>query len=110
MVYGWFPVRRGGRIRPAPSGAATISAHGFSRGKKEQFGGALEWATQGTASRNRPRQGQLVARTWRCSGVRVRGQLPSNRMTKQSQFLIKPCFTYTYGKFGGLIESFDLSG
>ena len=53
---------------------------------------------------------QLVARTWRCSSVRVRGQLPSNRMTKQSQFLIKPCFTYTYGKFGGLIESFDLSG
>ena len=107
MVYSLFPVRWGGRIRPAPSGAATISAHGFSRGKKEQFGGSLEWATQGTASRNRPRQEQLVARTWRCSSVRVRGQLPSNRITKQTQFLIKPCFPGTYGKFGGLIVSFD---
>ena len=84
----WFTVcfQYGGAVRPAPSGAATISAHGFSRGKKEQFGGALEWATQGTASRNRPRQGQLVARTWCRSSVRVRGQLPSNKITKQTKF------------------------
>ena len=32
--------------KPAPSGAATILAHGFSRGKKWQFGEALERATQ----------------------------------------------------------------
>ena len=36
----------GGERKPAPSGAATITAHGFSRGKKEQFQGALERATQ----------------------------------------------------------------
>ena len=46
----------------APSGATTITAHGFSRGKREQFGEALERATQGTASRNRPRQESRICR------------------------------------------------
>ena len=50
---------------------------------------------------------KLVARTWCCSSVRVRAWLPRNSITKQSQFLITPCFPDTYGKFGGLIASFD---
>ena len=95
MVYSWFPARRGGRThqirRIGPAG----------------------WKSSFAAGREAPRSNrvaELVARTWRCSSVRVRGRLPSNRITKQTQFLIKTCFTDTYGKFGGLIESFDPSG
>ena len=80
MVYSWFPVRRDGRTHKI----RRIGPAGY----KSSFAA-------------------VVARTWRCSSVRVRAQLPSNRITKQTQFLIKPCFPDTYGKFGGLIVSFD---
>ena len=52
---------------------------------------------------------RLVARTWRCSSVRVRGRLPSNKIAKQSQFLIKPIFTVIYIGLGGLIASSSTS-
>ena len=94
MVYGWFPIQRGGRIRKirriGPAGCKSSFAAGPEAPRSN-------------------RAAELVARTWRCSSVRVRGQLPSNSITKQSQFLITPFVSGTYRKFGGLIACFDLS-
>ena len=88
MVSGWFRVRRGGRIRKirriGPAGYKSSFAAGRETPKSD-------------------RAAELVARTWRCSSVRVRGRLPSNRITKQSQFLITPFVPDTYRKFGGLV-------
>ena len=93
MAYSWFPVRRDGRThkirRIGPAGYKSSFAAGRETPKSN---GAAE----------------LVARTWRCSSVRVRGRLPSNRITKQTQLPVKPCFPVTYVKSYGLIASFDL--
>ena len=94
MVYSWFPVRRDGRTHKI----RRIGPAGY----KSNFAAGREAPRSNRAA-------ELVARTWRCSSVRVRGQLPRNRITKQSQFSVKPCFPVTYGKLGGLIGSFDLS-
>ena len=83
MVYSLFPVRWGGRLRKIRRIGPAGYSSSFAAGR------------------------ELVARTWRCSSVRVRAQLPSNRITKQTQFLITPFVTDTYGEFGGLIVSFD---
>ena len=92
MVYSWFPVRRDGRThkirRIGPAGYKSSFAAGRETPKSN-------------------RAAELVARTWCCSSVRVRGRLPSNKITKQSQFLITPFVTDTYREFGGLIASFD---
>ena len=88
MVYGWFRVRWGGRI-------LTIRGIGPA-GYKSSF----------AAGRQTPRSNraaEFVARTWRCSSVRVPAQLPSNSITKQSQFLITPFVPGTYRNLGGLI-------
>ncbi len=92
MVYSLFPVRRDGRTHEI----RRIGPAGY----ESSFAAGREAPRSNTAA-------ELVARTWRCSSVRVRGQLPSNRITKQTQFLIKRCFPGTYGEFGGLIVSFD---
>ncbi len=92
MVYGWFRVRWGGRIRKI----RRIGPAGY----KSSF----------AAGRQTPRSNraaEFVARTWRCSSVRVRAQLPRNSITKQSQFLITHFIPVTYRKFGGLIACFD---
>ncbi len=90
MVYSLFPVRRDGRTHKI----RRIGPAGY----KSSFAAGREAPRSNRAA-------ELVARTWRCSSVRVRARLPSNRITKQSQFPAKPCFPDTYGKFGGLIAS-----
>ena len=94
MVSGWFRVRRGGRIRKI----RRIGPAGY----KSSFAARRE-----TPKNNRA--AELVARTWRCSSVRVGGRLPRNKITKQTKFLITPFVTDTYRKFGGLIAHFALS-
>ena len=94
MVYGWFRVRWGGRIRKI----RRIGPAGY----KGSF----------AAGRQTPRSNraaEFVARTWRCSSVRVRAQLPRNSITKQSQFIITHFVPVTYRKLDGLIVCFDLS-
>ena len=106
MVYSLFSVRRDGRThkirRIGPAGYKSS----FAAGREAPRGNRAAACSADLALFQRPRP-ELVARTWRCSSVRVRAQLPSNRITKQTQFLIKPGFPDTYGKFGGLIVSFD---
>ena len=92
MVCSWFPARRGGRT------------HQIRRIDQPGTRVALP---RGGRPRRSNTAAELVARTWRCSSVGVRGQLPSNRMTKQTKFLIKFGLPDTYGEFGGLIVSFD---
>ena len=87
MVYSFLSVRWGGRIGPA--GYKSSFAAG-REAQKEQQDGRVCSADLALFQRPRP---------W----------LPRNRMTKQTKFLIKPVFTDTYGEFGGLIASFDLS-
>ena len=92
MVYSLFPVRRDGRTQKT----RRIGPAGY----KSSFAAGREAPRSNTAA-------ELVARTWLCSSVRVRGQLPSNRITKQTQFLITHFVPDTYGEFGGLTVSFD---
>ena len=92
MVYRLVPVRRAGRTHKI----RRIGPAGY----KSSLAAGREAPRSNTAA-------ELVARTWLCSSVRVRAQLPSNRITKQTQFLITHFVPDTYGEFGELIVSFD---
>ncbi len=87
MASGWFRVRRGGRIRKI----RRIGPAGY----KSSFAAGREVPRSNRAA-------ELVARTWQCSSVRVHG-LPSNKITEQTQFLVRPCFPCAYESLGGLI-------
>ncbi len=82
MVYGWF--QDGGRVRSVKS---IGSDQPSTRVPSPQRGSLAE--QQGGNGESE----QLVGRTWHRSSVRVRGRLPSNRITKQSQFFITYCFS-----------------
>ena len=107
MVYSLFPVRRAGRThkirRIGPAGYKSSLAAGREAPRSNTAAElvARTWLCSSVRVRG------LVARTWRCSSVRVRAQLPSNRITKQTQFLITHFVPDTYGEFGELIVSFD---
>ena len=91
MVYSLFPVPRDCRTHKI----RRIGPAGY----KSSFAAGREAPRSNTAAELVVRG--LVARTWRCSSVRVRGRLPSNRITKQTQFLIKPFVFDTYGSLVG---------
>ena len=95
MVSGLFRVRRGGRSRKI----RRIGPAGY----KSSFAAEREVPRSNRAA-------ELVARTWRCSSVRVRGPLPSNKIIKQTKFQVEPFFPYPYVSLGGLIVCLGRQG